>query len=139
MGRNLGAVPFGGGGAGSPSNTMWPGPRPTCMPSFILIRQTVWPQYTNVTVRQTGQTDRQRSDSIRRTVLQTVAQKLKHSGYTVVHCNGKLRGLYNLYYSIGLIIPKLVHHSHALKGCRPKLSGMISFQTVHDVQHVLLR
>jgi len=51
--------PFEGGGAGSPSNTMWPGPMPTCMPSFILIHQTVWPQYTNVTDRQdrTGQTD----------------------------------------------------------------------------------
>jgi len=50
---------FGGGGAASPSNTMWPGPRPTCLPSFILIRQTVWPQYTNVADRQdrTGQTD----------------------------------------------------------------------------------
>jgi len=38
---------------------MWPGPRPTCVPSFILIRPTVWPQYTNVTVRtgQAGQTD----------------------------------------------------------------------------------
>jgi len=36
-------------------------PRPTCVPSFILIRPTVWPQYTNVTERigQTGQTDRQ--------------------------------------------------------------------------------
>ena len=44
------------GGAGFPPNTMWPGPRPTCMPSFILIRPTVWPQYTNVTDRQTGQT-----------------------------------------------------------------------------------
>jgi len=33
------------GGAGSPSNTMWPGPRPTCMPSFILIHPTVWPQH----------------------------------------------------------------------------------------------
>jgi len=41
------------------------------MPSFILIRSTVWPQYTNVTDRQ----DRQRTDSIGRTVLQTVAQK----------------------------------------------------------------
>jgi len=53
-----GSAPFGGGGAGSPSNTMWPGPRPTCMPSFILIRPTVWPQYINVTDRtgQTGQT-----------------------------------------------------------------------------------
>jgi len=48
------------------------------MPSFILIHPTVWRQYTNVTDRQdrTGQ-NRQRSDSIGRTVLQTVAQKLK--------------------------------------------------------------
>jgi len=44
---------FWGGGAGSPSNTMWLGPRPTCIQSFILIRSTVWPQYTNVTDRQT--------------------------------------------------------------------------------------
>ena len=41
------------------------------MPSFILIRPTVWPQYTNVTDRQ----DRQRTDSIGLTVLQTVTQK----------------------------------------------------------------
>ena len=68
----VGAVPFGGAGAGFPSNTMWPGPSPTCVPSFILIRPTVWPQCTNVTDRQ----DRQRTDSIGRTVLQTVAQKL---------------------------------------------------------------
>ena len=38
--------------AGSPSNTVWPGPRRTCMPSFIFIHPTVWPQYTNVTDRQ---------------------------------------------------------------------------------------
>jgi len=31
-------------GAGSPSNTMWPGPRPTSVPSDILIHPTVWPQ-----------------------------------------------------------------------------------------------
>jgi len=37
-----------------------------------LIRPTVWPQYTTVTDRQT---DRQRSDSVGRTALQTVAQK----------------------------------------------------------------
>jgi len=74
MGRKLGAVLLWGGGPGSPSNTMWPGPRPTYMPSFILIRPTVWPQYTNVTDR-TGQTDRQRSDGTGRTVLQTVAEK----------------------------------------------------------------
>ena len=53
MGRKFegGLCPFAGGGAGSPSNTTWPGPRPTCVPSFILICQTVSPQYTNVTDR----------------------------------------------------------------------------------------
>ena len=79
MGQKNGAsVPLFQGSAGSPSNTMWPGPRPISMPSFILIHPTVWRQYTNVTDRQdrTGQ-NRQRSDSIGRTVLQTVAQKLK--------------------------------------------------------------
>ena len=80
LAENWGAVPLWGGGAGSPSNIMWPGPRPTCTPSFILIRQTVWPQYTNVTDRQTDRTgqdrtDKQRSDNIGQTVLQTVAQK----------------------------------------------------------------
>jgi len=40
------------GGAGSPSNTVWRGPRPTFTPSFILIHLTVWPQYTNVTDRE---------------------------------------------------------------------------------------
>ena len=54
MGRKLGAVPLCGGGPGSPSNTMWPGPRPTCTSGFILTRLTVWPQCTNVTDR-TGQ------------------------------------------------------------------------------------
>ena len=78
-----GAVPLGGRGAGSPSNTMWPGPRPTRMPSFILIRPTVWPQWTNVTDRQDKQdrtdrqTDRQGSDSIGRTVLQAVAPEIR--------------------------------------------------------------
>ena len=51
--------PFGGGGAGSSPNTMWPPRRPTCVPSFILIPPTVWPQYTNVTDRQTEGQDRQ--------------------------------------------------------------------------------
>jgi len=42
---------------------------------FILIHQTIWPQYTNVTDRTDRQdkTDRQWSDSIGLTVLQTVA------------------------------------------------------------------
>ena len=70
--ENSGNCALWGGGSGSPSSTIWPGPRPTYLPSFILIRPTVWTQYTNVTDR-TGQ-DRQRSDSIGRTVLQTIAQ-----------------------------------------------------------------
>jgi len=66
-----------GGEAGSSSNTMLPGLRPICIPSGTLIHPTVSPQYTNVTDRQTGQdrTDRQQSDSIGRTALQTVTQK----------------------------------------------------------------
>jgi len=42
-----------------PSNTMWPGPRHTSVPSGILVHPTVSPQYTNVT---DTQTDRQQSD-----------------------------------------------------------------------------
>ena len=44
------------------------------MPSFILIHPTVWLQYTNVTDG-TDRTCGQRTDSIGRTVLQTVAQE----------------------------------------------------------------
>jgi len=51
-----------------------PFPMPIFVPTGILIRPTVWPQYTNVTDRQTGQTGQQ-SHSIGRTVFQTVAQK----------------------------------------------------------------
>jgi len=43
-----------GGEAGSPSNTMWHGLRPTLIPSGISIHPTVWPKYTNVTDRQTA-------------------------------------------------------------------------------------
>ena len=59
------AVPLGGEGegAGSPSNTVCPGPRPTRTPIFILIHSTAWPQCTNVTDRQDRQT-RQQTDSI---------------------------------------------------------------------------
>jgi len=76
--------PFEGEGAGSPSNTMWPGPRHTCLPSFILIRQTVWPQYTNVTDRQTGQdrqTERRQTDSIGRTVYK---RSPKNGNYNIL-------------------------------------------------------
>jgi len=50
-----GLCPFEEGETRSPSNTMWLGPRPTSVPSFILIHPVVLPQYTNVTDR-TGQT-----------------------------------------------------------------------------------
>jgi len=70
-GQKWGLSPFWGGGTGSPSNTMWPGLRPTSTTSLISINPIGWPQYTNVTDR----TDRQWSDSIGRTGLQTIAQK----------------------------------------------------------------
>jgi len=43
MGRKVGGLlcPFSRRGAGSPSNTMTPGPRPTFVPSGILIHPTV--------------------------------------------------------------------------------------------------
>jgi len=41
-----------------PSNTMWPGPRPTSVSGGILIHATVWPQ-----IYQRYETNRQRSDS----------------------------------------------------------------------------
>jgi len=61
------------GGAESPSNTISPGPRPTCVPSGILIHPTVWPQYTNVTDRQ----DRQDNGPVAygKPLLVTFAQK----------------------------------------------------------------
>jgi len=41
------AVPLSRGeGAASPSNTMWPGPRSTSVPSGIFIHPAVWPQQT---------------------------------------------------------------------------------------------
>ena len=61
MARKVGGccAPFRGGGAGFLSSTMSPGPRPTSIPSAILIHPTVWQQYTVVPhrERQTGQTD----------------------------------------------------------------------------------
>jgi len=40
------AVPLSARGAGSPSNTMWSGPRPTSVPSGMLIHPAIWPQQT---------------------------------------------------------------------------------------------
>jgi len=44
MGRKLGGCTPYRGAAGSPSNTMWPGQRPTSIPSGILIHPAVWSQ-----------------------------------------------------------------------------------------------
>ena len=44
MGRKLGLCPFLGKGAGSPSNTMSHGLRPTSILGGILIQPAVWPQ-----------------------------------------------------------------------------------------------
>jgi len=46
MGQKLAVVPplLGQGGAGSPSDTMWHGPRPNFVPSDIFIHPAVWPQ-----------------------------------------------------------------------------------------------
>jgi len=76
MGRKLGdgCAPLGEGELSPHLTQCGQGRGHTCTSSFIWIRPTVWPQYTNVTDIQvrTGQ----RTDSIGRTVLQTVAQKL---------------------------------------------------------------
>jgi len=42
--RGAAAVPLSQGGAGSPSNTMWKGPRSTSVPSGVFIHPAVWPQ-----------------------------------------------------------------------------------------------
>jgi len=75
MGRKVGAaVPFSVGEGGSPSNTLSPGTKSTSVPS-ILINPTVWPQYTNVTNRQTGQTTSHSIYRVGRPLLVTVGQK----------------------------------------------------------------
>jgi len=45
MGRKLGVVPVLGEGELDPHITMSYGPRPTSVPSGILIHPTVWPRY----------------------------------------------------------------------------------------------
>ena len=64
-----GCAPF-GVRAGSPSNTMWHGLRPTHAKLHLD------PSNRLATVHQRHRQDRERSDSIGRTVLETVARKL---------------------------------------------------------------
>jgi len=76
MGREWGGLwPF-LGGAGSPCNTRWPVPKPIGTKGYLdpSNRLVTIHQRHDQTDRHTGQTG-QRSLSIRRTVLQTVAQK----------------------------------------------------------------
>ena len=56
MGRKFGAVPL-LGRHGSPSAAMWPGPRPSSMPSGILMRPFGHNTPTSQTDRQTDRTD----------------------------------------------------------------------------------
>jgi len=91
MGRKLGGLcPFGGGGAGSPPNTMWPGPKLTCMHAKFHLdppnRMATILQRYRQTERQTDRQDREPSDSIGRTVLQTVAPKQFTLCYQIVVC-----------------------------------------------------
>ena len=62
------------------------------MRSFILIHPTVWPQWTMQHHRKdtTGRTDRQRSDSIGRTVLQMVSQRSLYNCISEDACRRKL-------------------------------------------------
>ena len=79
-----GAVPFLGGYLGpSPYNTMSPGPRPTSIASGIL------------THHRYRQTYRQRSDSIERTVLQTVAENPVNVRYSTQSSLRQLRCIHS--------------------------------------------
>ena len=72
--RNVGAaapLSVGGGAAGSPSKRISPAPRPTSVPSGILIHPIVWPQYTNVTDTQADNIPVAQDEPL----LVTVAQK----------------------------------------------------------------
>ena len=106
MGQKLGGCCASFGGAGFLSNTMWLGPRSTSTPSGILIHPTVWPQYTNIIDREDGH-DRQRSDRIGRTVLQTVAQKQRPvvvGQKSTVYGQTRSRPTYRLTESMSIIL-----------------------------------
>jgi len=79
MGQKEGAAVPLSAGNWFPSNTMWPGPRSTSVPSGILIHPSIQPFGYNTPTSQTDGQDRstgQRSDGIGRTTLQAAAQKL---------------------------------------------------------------
>jgi len=80
MAENWGLSPYGGGGAGSPSNNV-------ANVAYLQAKFHLDPSNRLATIHQHyRQTDRQWSDSTGRTVLQTVAQKSKnrHISATVI-------------------------------------------------------
>ena len=125
--------PFWGGGAGSPSNTMWPGPRSTSVQSFILIHPTVWQQYTNVTDRLTRQTDRQRSPKnasfhLHKTLSVTEALvSLVHTSIKLYHPTYDISSPANNFMAIEtILISELVDHSFAHLHPRTILTDLIT-------------
>jgi len=81
-GQKLGrGSPLLGEGRWVPSNTMSSGTRPTSLPSGILIHPTVWPQYTNITDRQTDRTGQDRQDNFSKLTISASIAK-----YNVAIC-----------------------------------------------------
>ena len=105
MGRQLGGcVPL--GGAGCPPNTMSPGPRPTAVPSFVLIHPSVWPQYTNVTDRQTGKTNKAMVRQHRANRFTNGSPKIKPVSGTVRGIRTKFgKQMHNAIQHVGLYQP----------------------------------
>jgi len=102
MGRKLGGCALFGEGQLGPHLTQCDQGRGLCMPSLILIRPrrpTVWSRYSNVTGRQTGQ-DNVRTDSIGRTVLQTVATVLQTAAQ-----NRAVWSNFTKIFSCGVLLP----------------------------------
>jgi len=93
------------------------------MSSFVLIRPTVWPQCTYVT-------DRQRTDRIGRTILQTVAQQTEAFG-KMQACGGA--GV-TTGKTLGKIAGKLVR---VMGKSRPKIEGLRLLNMKHYEIHVI--
>ena len=110
-----------GGGAESPSNTVWSEPRHTTVPSSIIIHPTIWPQYMNVLWQiQTDRTNRQQSDSIGRTIFTNGDLKSTHHNFFVDLLPPVLAGTLSDDIFISLAIVgysswSSQHHAHSLQ------------------------
>ena len=127
MGRKVWdcSAPF-RGGSWVPSN-MSPGPRLTSVPSGILSHPTVWPQYTNVTDRQTGQ----RSRSIRRTV--TCKAPFTRYNLLLNPLSNRLSNRAMFVYTIQPVV-KLVVNPVVKPGCTTRFDNRLNEQWLF-VQH----